>query len=174
MNRTLLLICAALAASACERSSDRSSEEGVNTRAPSAAAPSSTGSLNASPSNTTLANRPGATAAAPLNAPAAAADDHAADNTGKNERDRSGSTKTSGDQGGSESDRTITQQIRQAVVADDQLSMLAKNVKIITNEGAVTLRGPVKSSEEKAQIASVANGVAGVKQVDNQLEVATK
>ena len=59
-------------------------------------------------------------------------------------------------------------------MADDQLSMLAKNVKIITNEGAVTLRGPVKSSEEKAQIASVAKGVAGVKQVDNQLEVATK
>jgi osmotically-inducible protein OsmY len=52
--------------------------------------------------------------------------------------------------------------------------MTAKNVKIITNEGVVTLRGPVKTSEEKAQIAAIAQRVAGVKRVDNQLELATK
>jgi osmotically-inducible protein OsmY len=174
MNRSLLLIGAALAVGACQQSSDRSSEDGVKTPAPSASASAPSGSLNGSPTSTTLANRPGTSAAAPLNSPASAADEHAADNTGKNERDRSGSTATSGDQGGSEGDRKITQQIRQAVVDDSQLSTLAKNVKIITNEGAVTLRGPVKSSEERAQIAAVAQRVAGVKRVDNQLEVATK
>jgi len=115
-----------------------------------------------------------------LNAPASAPDEHAdntgknADNTGKNERDRSGSTATPGDQGGSEADRRVTQEIRKAVVDDDKLSMTAKNVKIITTDGVVTLRGPVKSSQEKAQIASLAQRVKGVKRVDNQLEIATK
>ncbi len=49
--------------------------------------------------------------------------------------------------------------------------MNAKNVKIITQDGVVTLRGPVKSAEEKAMIASVAQKTGGVKRVDNQLEV---
>jgi osmotically-inducible protein OsmY len=119
------------------------------------------------------ADRPASNPTA-LNARASASDEHAADNTGKNERDRSGDTVTPGDQGGSEADRRVTQQIRKAVVDDSKLSMTAKNVKIITNEGVVTLRGPVKTSEEKAQIAAIAQRVAGVKRVDNQLELATK
>ena len=94
-----------------------------------------------------------------------------ADNSGKNVRDRDDRALTPGDQGGSESDRTITQQIRKAVVADDGLSMNAKNVKIITIDGVVTLRGPVQSAEEKAKIASVSAQAAGVKRVDNQLEI---
>ena len=96
----------------------------------------------------------------------------APDNTGKNVRDRGGETKTPGDQSESEADRTITQNIRQAVVADDSLSTNAKNVKIITNDGTVTLRGPVKSEKEKADIGAKAKQIAGVKQVDNLLEVA--
>ena len=96
-----------------------------------------------------------------------------ADNTGKNERDRNGNTLTSGDQGGSETDRTVTQQIRQDLVKNDALSMNAKNVKIVTVNGVVTLRGPVQSTGEKSQIATIAQGVGGVKRVDNQLEVAT-
>ena len=108
-----------------------------------------------------------------MNAPASAPDEHA-DNTGKNERDRGGSTVTPGDQGGSEGDRRITQEIRKAVVDDDKLSATAKNVKIITNDGVVTLRGPVKSSQEKTQIAALAQRAKGVKRVDNQLEIATK
>ena len=91
--------------------------------------------------------------------------------TGKNKRDRSGSTATSGDQGGSEADRRVTQEIRKAVVDDDKLSTAAKNVKIITSDGVVTLRGPVKSAQEKSEIASIAQRVKGVKRVDNQLEV---
>jgi hyperosmotically inducible protein len=95
------------------------------------------------------------------------------DNTGRNVRDRGGETKTPGDQSESEADRTITQNIRKALTADDSLSANAKNVKIITNEGVVTLRGPVNSEKEKAAIETKAKQVAGVKNVDNQLEVAS-
>jgi osmotically-inducible protein OsmY len=93
------------------------------------------------------------------------------DNTGRNERDRSGQTKTATDQSESEADRTITQSIRQAIVADDTLSTNGKNVKIITVDGTVTLRGPVKSEQEKSAIAAKAQQIAGVKNVDNQLEI---
>ncbi len=96
---------------------------------------------------------------------------HDADNTARNARDADGTTLTPMDQGESEADRTITQQIRKAVVDHDQLSTNAKNVKIITNEGVVTLRGPVKSEAERSTIASVAQKTGGVKRVDNQLEI---
>jgi hyperosmotically inducible periplasmic protein len=93
------------------------------------------------------------------------------DNSGRNVRDRSGDTKTPGDQPENEADRTITQNIRQAITGDESLSTNAKNVKIITNDGTVTLRGPVKSEKEKTEIEAKAKQVAGVKRVDNQLEV---
>jgi hyperosmotically inducible periplasmic protein len=95
------------------------------------------------------------------------------DNSGRNVRDRDDQNKTTGDQSENEADRTITQNIRRAVTADDSLSTNAKNVKIITNNGMVTLRGPVKSEKEKAEIEAKAKQVAGVKSVDNQLEVAS-
>lgn len=96
----------------------------------------------------------------------------AADNSGTNVRDRDDATKTSGDQAENEADRTISQNIRQAVVADDSVSTNGKNVKIITANGVVTLRGPVKSDQEKTNIGAKAQQVAGVKSVDNQLEIA--
>jgi hyperosmotically inducible protein len=80
--------------------------------------------------------------------------------------------KTSGDQSESEADRTITQNVRQAVTADDSVSTNGQNVKIITNDGTVTLRGPVKSEQEKTNIGAKAQQIAGVKSVDNQLEIA--
>jgi hyperosmotically inducible protein len=95
------------------------------------------------------------------------------DNTGRNVRDRGGDTKTPGDQSESEADRTITQNIRKALTEDDSLSTNAKNVKIISNDGVVTLRGPVKNEKEKAEIEAKAKQVAGVKNVVNQLEVAS-
>jgi hyperosmotically inducible periplasmic protein len=95
------------------------------------------------------------------------------DNTGRNVRDRNEATKTPGDQSENEADRTITQNVRKAITADDSLSTNAKNVKIITNDGTVTLRGPVKSEKEKADIEAKAKQVAGVKSVDNQLEIAS-
>jgi hyperosmotically inducible periplasmic protein len=97
--------------------------------------------------------------------------EHAPDNTGRNVRDR-GDTVTSGDQSESKADRTTTQKIRQAVVADDSLSMMAHNVKIITVDGGVTLRGPVKTDGERTTIGAMAEQVAGAGKVQNQLEVA--
>jgi hyperosmotically inducible protein len=96
----------------------------------------------------------------------------AADNTKINERDRQNNALTPGDQAENEVDRTITQKIRQGVMKNDTLSMSAKNVKIITANSIVTLRGPVKSDKEKADIAAIAQGTEGVTRVDNQLEIA--
>lgn len=97
----------------------------------------------------------------------------AADNTGKNQRDRNDATKTAGDQSENEADRKITQEVRKSIVGDDKLSTNAQNVKIITNDGQVTLRGPVKTEDEKKAIEGKAKQVAGVKNVDNQLEIAS-
>jgi osmotically-inducible protein OsmY len=95
----------------------------------------------------------------------------APDNTGRNVRDRSGATLTPGNQSESVADRTLTQQIRQAVVADEALSTTAKNVKIITINGVVTLRGPVKNPQEKGIIEAKAQQIAGTDKVDSQLEI---
>ena len=104
---------------------------------------------------------------------AIAQDTAAADNTKKNERDRSGETTTSGDQSNSQEDIKITAAIRRAVVGDHSLSATAKNVKIITANGVVTLRGPVKNDAEKAKIAELAQSAAGNAKINNQLEVKT-
>jgi hyperosmotically inducible periplasmic protein len=96
-----------------------------------------------------------------------------ADNSGLNERDRSGATLTPLDQGGSEADRTATQSIRKQIVDEDEFSVNAKNVKIITKDGVVTLRGPVATAAEKARIGAITAKAEGVKRVDNQLEVDT-
>ena len=93
------------------------------------------------------------------------------DNTATNERDRSGETKTSGDQSNSSADLKTTQAIRQALMKDGELSMTAKNIKIITANGHVTLRGPVKTAQEKAKIDQLAKSAAGGAQIDNQLDV---
>ncbi len=94
-----------------------------------------------------------------------------ADDTARNERDRNDRTLTPMDQGGSTADRTITQDIRKMIVDDDRLSTNAKNVKVITVDGVVTLRGPVKSAAEKTTVAGMARKAPGVKRVDDQLEV---
>jgi hyperosmotically inducible periplasmic protein len=95
----------------------------------------------------------------------------AADNTGKNVRDRNDATLTPTDQSENEVDRTLTQRVRQAVVDDDSLSTNAKNVKIISQNGMVTLRGPVKNEEERKKVVAKAQQIAGEKNVDNQLEI---
>jgi osmotically-inducible protein OsmY len=96
----------------------------------------------------------------------------APDNTGHNVRDRSGNTLTPGDQSSDQADVDLTRRIRKAVVADKSLSTTAHNIKIITVNGVVTLRGPVKSAQEKTKIEAKAQKLAGTKQVENQLEVA--
>ena len=117
---------------------------------------------------------PPATANANANAAAAPADRSSApgtkpDNSKVNQRDQSSAALTPMDQGSSESDRKITQQIRQDLMKDKSLSFTAKNVKIITIDGKVTLRGPVKSDAERSAIEAAARRVTG--NVDSQLEV---
>lgn len=93
-------------------------------------------------------------------------------NTGVNERDMDESKKTPLDQNENKVDIDITAEIRKQVV-DTKMSVDAQNVKIITQDGKVTLRGPVASEDEKKQIAEMAEKVAGPGNVDNQLEVTT-
>jgi osmotically-inducible protein OsmY len=115
-----------------------------------------------------------AIAAALAAGPALATDPPNADNSARNVRDRHDKTLTPMDQGGSEADRELTAAIRRALVADDSLSTDAHNVKIITQDQVVTLRGPVKNTAEKAAVAAKAQQARGVKRVDNQLEVKTQ
>ncbi len=93
------------------------------------------------------------------------------DNTKTNERDRSGETKTSGDQSNSSADLKVTQAIRQALMKDSELSTTAKNIKVITANGQVTLRGPVKTAQEKAKVDQIARSAAGGAQIIDQLDV---
>ena len=93
------------------------------------------------------------------------------DNAATNERDRSGETKTSGDQSNSSADLKITQAIWQALMKDSELSTTAKNIKIITANGQVTLRGPVKTAQEKTKVDQIARSAAGGAQIDDQLDV---
>jgi len=95
----------------------------------------------------------------------------APDNSAVNVRDRNPDAMTAGQQSNAKSDVELTSEIRRAVVKDDSLSMLAHNVKIISANGNVILRGPVKTEQEKTTIASKAQAIAGPNKVDNQLEV---
>ena len=107
-----------------------------------------------------------------VSAAAMAADDKTKpDNTAINERDRSRETRTSGDQSNSSADLKTTQAIRQSLMKDSELSTTAKNIKIITNNGQVTLRGPVKNAQEKAKIDQLARSAAGGAKIDDQLDV---
>jgi len=77
------------------------------------------------------------------------------------------------DQGSSEADRKITSDIRKALMSDGNLSFTAKNVKIITIDGKVTLRGPVKTAAERTAVEAAARKVAGSgARVESQLELA--
>jgi hyperosmotically inducible periplasmic protein len=91
-------------------------------------------------------------------------------NTGINKRDRSGESLTPGDQGGSDADREMTRRIRRAIVATKGLSTDAKNIKIITVNGKVTLRGPVANDQEQKTINDVVHKM-GITTVNNQLEL---
>jgi hyperosmotically inducible periplasmic protein len=97
----------------------------------------------------------------------------APDNSGINARDRASNATTAGEQSNSKGDLKLTAEIRRAIVKDKSLSIMAHNVKIISINGQVTLRGPVKSNQEKTVIASKAQAIAGADKIDNQLEVAS-
>src|SRR5580704_14690022 len=95
----------------------------------------------------------------------------APDNSAVNVRDRNPAAMTADQQSNNKADVELTRQIRRAVMKDGSLSMMAHNVKIVSADGDVTLRGPVKTEHEKTVVASKAQAIAGVDKADNQLEV---
>jgi hyperosmotically inducible periplasmic protein len=95
----------------------------------------------------------------------------APDNTKVNDRDRNAHEPNADQQKDNRSDLDITKQIRQAVEKDKSLSTYAHNVKIITQNGLVTIKGPVRSEEEKRAVEAKAVEIAGFGKVNNQLDV---
>ena len=104
----------------------------------------------------------------------AASDSTEADNTQRNSSEQNRDTNTAEKQSSSKDDLALTQKIRQAVMKDGSLSINAKNVKIIAQNGKITLKGPVESQQEKDAIATKAGEIAGKDHVDDQLEVKAK
>ena len=96
----------------------------------------------------------------------------APDNSKTNQRDRDKAAATADRQKTSAEDQELTRKIRAAVTADKSLSTYAHNVKIITREGIVTLKGPVRSSEEKNAVLSKAREIAGEGNVTDKMDVA--
>jgi osmotically-inducible protein OsmY len=94
------------------------------------------------------------------------------DNTKTNERDRAKDSPTAEQQKENRSDLDITRDIRRSITSDKALSTYAHNVKIITQNGNVTLKGPVRSTDEKAAVEAKANEVAGATHVKSELEIA--
>jgi hyperosmotically inducible periplasmic protein len=81
---------------------------------------------------------------------------------------------TADQQSNTKNDRELTRQIRRAITADKQLSTSGRNVKVIVQDGKVTLKGPVRSADEKQAIESKATEVAGPGTVTNDLRIAPK
>ena len=95
-----------------------------------------------------------------------------ADNTKVNKRDRAQGATTADQQKENAGDREITQKIRRALMDDKSLSTYAHNVKVVTEDGQVTLKGPVRSEDEKTTVEAKATEVAGVGHVVNLLSIA--
>ena len=97
-----------------------------------------------------------------------------ADNSKVNSRDRNDSASTADQQKENRSDRETARQIRRAIVKDKSLSSYAHNIKVISENGMVTLKGPVRSEEEKKTVESKAAEVAGQDKVQSEIQVAAK
>ena len=98
----------------------------------------------------------------------------APDNTKVNQRDKSKAEPTADQQKENKPDREIARKIRQSIAQDKSLSSYAHNVKIIAQDGMVTLKGPVRSDEEKTSVEAKAAEIAGADKVTSQLEVKPK
>jgi hyperosmotically inducible protein len=109
---------------------------------------------------------PGGSSAAPAFAQTGSAQT-APDNSNQNKNH----AQTADDQTNAKSDRLITQKVRKAIMADKTLSTYAHNVKIVTVNGAVTLKGPVQSEEEKQKVASEAANAVSADKITNELTV---
>jgi hyperosmotically inducible protein len=95
----------------------------------------------------------------------------ASDNTKVNKRDRDKAQPTADRAKDNVDDRDIMQKIRKAIMDDKSLSTYAHNVKVVSQHGKVTLKGPVRSAEEKAAVAAKATEVAGAGAVTDQMTV---
>lgn len=100
------------------------------------------------------------------------AQDPAPDNSKTNKRDRDKNSPTADQQKMNATDRELSRRVRSAIMDDKSLSTYAYNIKIVAQDGKVTLKGPVRSEEEKSAIEAKATEVAGAGNVSNQLEVA--
>jgi len=98
----------------------------------------------------------------------------APDNTKANERDRAKTAKTADQAKNATSDRDLMQKIRKSIMDDKDLSTYAHNVKIIAVDGKVTLKGPVRSEEEKKTVEQKATEVAGAGNVTNEITIKAK
>jgi osmotically-inducible protein OsmY len=94
------------------------------------------------------------------------------DNTKVNKQDRDPGAVTADQQKNNRDDRQLTQKIRKAVMADKALSTYAHNVKIVAQGGAVTLKGPVRSEDEKKALVAKAGEIAGADKITDELSVA--
>jgi hyperosmotically inducible periplasmic protein len=97
-----------------------------------------------------------------------------ADNTKTNQRDQNKSEPTADQQKENPTDRQLAQQIRKALMKDKSLSTSAHNVKVIAQNGMVTLKGPVKTDEEKQAVEAKAAEIAGADKVSSEIQVAPK
>jgi len=95
----------------------------------------------------------------------------APDNTKVNTRDRADGAVTADQQKENPADRDVAKRIRQSVVKDKSLSIYAHNVKIVSQGGHVTLKGPVRTEEEKQSIEAKATDIAGAGRVTNEITV---
>jgi hyperosmotically inducible protein len=96
------------------------------------------------------------------------------DNTKTNKQDRAEGAQTADQQKMNPTDRDLTQKIRKSITTDKELSTYAHNVKVISRDGMVTLKGPVRSEAEKSSIEAKATEIAGAGKVTNELTVAPK
>lgn len=96
----------------------------------------------------------------------------APDNTAVNARDRAAGAVTADQQKENATDRDLAQKIRQSLMDDASLSAYAHNVKVVSQGGEVTLKGPVRSEQEKQSIETKAKAIAGSAHVINEMTVA--
>ena len=94
------------------------------------------------------------------------------DNTKVNKRDRAKGAVTAGQQKENATDRALAQKIRRSLMDDKSLSTYAHNVKVVAQDGQVTLKGPVRTEDEKKTVEAKATEVAGAGRVTNQISVA--
>jgi hyperosmotically inducible protein len=96
----------------------------------------------------------------------------APDNTKVNTRDRATGSVTADQQKNDRTDRELTQQIRRSLTKDKTLSTYAHNVKVVAQDGRVTLKGPVRSEQERKIVEAKAAEVAGADHVTNEMSIA--